>query len=230
MLAASTYDSYQLVWDSHSLAIGLNNRLLVVAAESDRVVPLVGKIPEERQQRLQTQLRQLFETLDELQERSSFIKVHGVLREVRDRGPVELVLTPDAQELWRRWYLTRPQDVYSVRLDTIGQRLMLIFAFAQGNFREIDADTVRAVSDLLEWQHKVRMAHDPIDAGNEVAKMEEAIRRQLGARGPLSRRDLKRFTHAHRAGEWIFRTALENLLAAREVTFDRASGCFVLVG
>jgi hypothetical protein len=228
MLAASTYDSYALTWDAHSLAVGLTNRILIVPAETDRLVPLVGQVPLGEEQRLQARLRELFATLEEMQDRTSYVKIGDTTHEVKHKEPVELTLTPEAEKIWRTWYLTRSRDLYSVRLDAIGQRLMVIFAFAQGNFREVDANTVRGVCDLLDWQHKARMAYDPIDAGNEVARMEEAIRRQLRARGPLRKRELKRRCHAERAGEWVFRTALSNLTAEREVVFDRRTKCFTL--
>ncbi len=68
----------------------------------------------------------------------------------------------------------------------------------------------------------------PVDAENSVARLEELIRRQLHARGPLSRRDLSRWTHANRYGAWMFENALQNLVRARDVRFDRASRRYAL--
>ena len=229
LLAACTSESYQLVWDPHSLAIGLNNRLLVVAEESNRAVPFVEKVPEEKERALQARLSKLFEELHRRCERSVTLKLFdGREHEINDTRPVGLRLTSEAQKVWAEWYTARPKDLYSVRLDTIGMRLALVYAFAQGNLEEVDARTMDAVCRLLDWQHRVRTLYDPIDAQGKVAQMEVAIRRQLAARGPLTRRDLKRYTNAHRLGEWTFRTALENLLAAREVVYDKGTGCFGL--
>ena len=46
----------------------------------------------------------------------------------------------------------------------------------------------------MDWQLAMRKLYDPIDADNEVAKMEERIRRNLRTRA-MSIRDLKRSCH-----------------------------------
>ena len=62
----------------------------------------------------------------------------------------------------------------------------------------------------MGWQQAVREELDPIDADNEVARMEEKIRRAL-KRGPKKDRDLKRAVHAHRAGTLFYDKAVKNL-------------------
>lgn len=220
LLAASTFDSYQLVWDSHSLAIGLNNRLLVVAGQAQGTVPLVPVVPSAEETALQQRLRGLVEEV----ERRAGQEV--VLRLTPDgvaaTDAYELALSPEAQTVWERWYAKRPRDVYAARLDTIGQRLIILLALVRGELGVVSPETVEVVCQILAWQHRVRTAHDPIDAENIVARLEVGIQRQLQARGALTKRDLQRFTNASKYGLWAFKTALANLQADGRVRFVRA--------
>ena len=74
----------------------------------------------------------------------------------------------------------------------------------------------------MEWQKTVREMLDPIDATNEVARMEEKVRRLL-KQGPCSNRDLSRHTNAARVGTWILDKAVTNLSQGRfkEIQFNK---------
>ena len=61
------------------------------------------------------------------------------------------------------------------------------------------------------------MLYDPIDADGKVAKLEEKIRRNLKTRGPLSERDVRRYTNADKDGLWAFSIALQNLRRAGDI-------------
>ena len=82
----------------------------------------------------------------------------------------------------------------------------------------IDVETVRHVTSILDYELNIRMLTDPIDADSTVSRLEEKIRRVLGARG--TERDLRRFTHADRDGLWAFDSARKNLIAANDVAKD----------
>ena len=71
----------------------------------------------------------------------------------------------------------------------------------------------------------VRRQYDPIDADTIVAKLEEKVRRYLSikVKGPLTERDLRRFTNADKAGIWAFRMATRNLVAVGDIVFDSAN-------
>ena len=73
---------------------------------------------------------------------------------------------------------------------------------------------------MCNWQLEVRQIHDPIDADNETAKMEEKIRRVL-KRAPRTDRELKQYTHAKKTGLWVYDRAKKNLLNANEISWDR---------
>jgi hypothetical protein len=82
--------------------------------------------------------------------------------------------------------------------------------------REVDIEVLRAVVAILDYELRVRMYHDPIDADSVVAKMEERIRRALSRR-ELTKRHLRRATSADREGLWAFERALENLQRAGDI-------------
>ena len=87
---------------------------------------------------------------------------------------------------------------------------------------EIDEKTLSRVIKLCDWQLAVRKLHDPIDADNKIAKMEEKIRRQL-VNGPKKERELKQGVNANRAGLWAFDTAKKNLERAGEIALSKNS-------
>ena len=93
---------------------------------------------------------------------------------------------------------------------------------------EVDIDVVRKVIALCDWQFSVRALHDPIDADNAIAGMEEKIRRQLGTKGSLTDRDLKRHTNASRTGLWAYNSAKKNLMSHREVGFNKKEKTYFL--
>ena len=93
---------------------------------------------------------------------------------------------------------------------------------------EVDEDTVRKAIALCDWQLNVRKTHDPIDADNKIAKMEEKIRRALG-KGQKKDRRLKQSTNYKRAGTWVYQTALNNLVRYKEIAFNSKSKKWKLV-
>jgi hypothetical protein len=84
------------------------------------------------------------------------------------------------------------------------------------------------VAAWLDWQHKARQAHDPLDCDTLQAKVEAAIRRALSTRGPLTRRELARYAHAERVGTYFFQQALQALREAGEIAFDPKTKRFAL--
>lgn len=87
---------------------------------------------------------------------------------------------------------------------------------------------MRNAIDLCNWQLKVRKIHDPIDADNKIAKMEEKMRRQLSS-GSKKERVLKQHVNANRSGIWVFDTAKKNLVRAKEIALSRKSNEWRLV-
>lgn len=202
VLAASTIATYERTWDPSFTDIGFNNRLFLVPGKGARRFSFPERIPFTDRERLQGQL----------------IEVINFIGERR-----ELDITQEARELYDRWYLDLETSVHSKRLDTYAMRLMLLLAVNEKR-AEIDADIIKKITDLMDWQLRVRRLHDPIDADNKIARMEEKIRRILGCRDAVkeakSERDIKRYAHVDKTGLWIFETAKNNLIRAQEIGFD----------
>jgi hypothetical protein len=206
LLAASTIPTYENTWSSQFTDIGFNNRLWLVPGGAERRFSLPAKVPDRERYLLKERLGEL-------------------LRHVANHG--ELDLSPEAKELYHSWYMNRPQSVHSKRLDTYAVRFMPLLAVNEFK-SEVDAETVKKVIDLCDWQYFVRQLHDPVDADNEVARMEEKMRRVLTAKGGMTERDLKRFTNTTQKGLWFFATAKANLQKAGELGFNRGEKKYFL--
>jgi len=201
MLSASTIDTYERTWSPSFTAIGFNNRLFIVPGHGSRKYPLPKVIP-------------IDEKIKIIQALDKIIMTVGT--------KCELTISNDALDKYSSWYMKLEPSIHSRRLDTYAMRFMSLLA-VNNDLQLIDSGTVEKVIDLMDWQLKVRQFYDPIDADNEMAKMEEKIRKQLSHRGPLSDRDLHRFTGAHRTGLWIFKRAIGNLEQAGEVIFNNTT-------
>jgi hypothetical protein len=208
LVGCCTTDTYVGMWTQEAIAIGFPNRLFVVAADRKRKVAW----PEARdtqqvdsvRARLQRQLGQL---------------------------PITMDIARDAKAAWTRWYEALPPSIHAKRLDTIGFRLLALIALTTDKGC-IDLETVEVVTEILRYEMQLRILTDPVDADNRVAQLEQRIRQQLKARGPLRERALRRHTNADRQGLWAFRMAMENLFTAGDVTYNgselislRGDGC-----
>lgn len=197
ILAASTIDTYQQTWSPAFTDIGFNNRLWIVPGSSTKRFSIPPTIPRDDIDKLRRRLGEILPSLDK---------------------PVKLSITYEALGAFDQWYKNRDDSVHQKRLDTYGHRLMVLLAINEGK-AVIDEDIVKKVIALLDWQYAVRRIHDPINADNAIAKMEEKIRRALST-GPKTKRELQRSSHANRTGIWSFKTAIKNLKDAGEIYFD----------
>ncbi len=197
IMAASTVDTFTRMWTPTFTDIGFLNRLWLVPDRAEKRFSLPGIIPQAEHERLKKSLVSLVESL-------------GTLRVLR--------MTQEARACFDEWYVSAPNSLFSKRLDTYGHRLMILLAIQEGE-EEVAGGIAERVCTLLNWQLQVRREHDPIDAENRVAKMEEAIRRVL-MRGPLYPRDLQKAVHYERAGLFVWNQAINNLKSAGEICFD----------
>lgn len=201
LLAASTVQTYENIWSSQFTDIGFNNRLLLVPGGGERKFSVPKKIPDREKYLLKQRLGE-------------------VLRHAEYCA--ELQMSPAARQLYDDWYMNRESSIHSRRLDTYALRLMPLLAVNEME-HGISTSIVEKVIALCDWQLEVRQLHDPVDADNEIARMEEKIRRVLRARGPLKRYELKKFVNANKKGLWIFDTASKNLTRAGELYYDKKS-------
>lgn len=205
IMANSTLDTYESLWDHEALAIGLVNRLFLVTNNPKARVAwphnpdshALGRIAERIRLQILTPL------------------------------PAPYTITLEAQRIWAAWYDNLPKSEFAKRLDGLGFRIMPILT-ATTDKTQVDTDIVTAVTALLDYELEVRKALQPIDADNACARAEQKIVRMIEVHGPMDRRDLGRYTHAHRMGEWVFRTALENMLNCKILSFDAKSSRYFI--
>lgn len=192
LISCCTTGTYADMWTSEAIAIGLPNRLFVVAADARPKVAW-PKPPD------QTALANVvFRLANQLSQCRTF------------------EIEPNAKEAWERWYHELPSSLHTLRLDSIGFRLLMLIALTTDK-TTIDLSTVQTVISILDYEHRVRIVTDPIDAENTIAKMETAIRRQLEAKGALTKRELRQHTNADRIGIWAFEKALQNVQTAGDI-------------
>jgi phage/plasmid primase-like uncharacterized protein len=198
-LAASTLATYSNAWSSSFTDIGFNNRLFLVTGDSERKY----SIPRVIDGKVHYELRR------DLEKVIAFIQENPVMD-----------VTPEAFERYDYWYKHPAKSEHATRLDAYALRLMLLLAV--NDMKPIvDLETVEKVIKLCDHQLLVRKAHDPVDADNQIAVLEEKIRRNLATRGTLAPRELKKYTNANRTGIQLFQKAIANLLAENEISQDK---------
>ena len=206
ILAASTIATYERTWSPAFTDIGFNNRLWLVTGKGGRKFSCPRTIPEESKRLARSKL--------------SAVLDHAA------KHPV-MAITDDARELYDNWYLTRPATIHGKRLDTYALRFMSLLAVNDLK-PEVDVDTVKKVIALCDHQHHVRQLHDPVDADNVIAGLEEKIRRVLKAKGRVTGRDLKRALHVNQTGLWSYNAALDGLNKEKEIAFDKVHKVYFL--
>jgi hypothetical protein len=206
LLAATTKETYERIYSPAFIQIGFPNRVFLVPGHAERRFSIPQQIAEEDKK-----------------------AIHDGLVQIRNfvNTGIEFGFTEDAKAVYHDWYLNTEKSVHSKRLDTYSLRLMQLLALNSGK-RTIDEEIIQHAIDLCDWQLEVRKIFDPIDADSTIAAMEQKIRRHL-KKGRVSDRDLKRYTHAYRAGLWFYKTALTNLREAKEVAYDKPTGTYRLI-
>jgi hypothetical protein len=207
LLGASTVATYENTWSKQFTDIGFNNRLFLVTGSAERRFSIPPNPPEGAEDKLRDNLR-------------------SVLRFAQDHRKFDL--TPDAKQLYDRWYMSMSTSVHAVRLDTYALRFMPLLAINSLK-PVIDEQIVQAVIALCDYQLAVRKTYDPIDADSQLAALEEKIRRVLGAKGPLTERDLKRAIHVKRCGLGLYDQAMEKNRKHGYISWNKAEKRYYLV-
>jgi putative DNA primase/helicase len=205
IMAASTVETFERIWDPAFTDIGFLNRLFIIPGSGLRKFSIPPPIPESEKWRIKNDLKE-------------------ILALVGDKK--ELELTTEAKARFDEWYLNQEASIYGKRLDGYALRLMPLLAVNSSKL-QVDLKIVEQVLSLVEWQRRVREALSPIDADSVTAKMEEKIRRVLKL-GDKSERELKRVTHAHRSGLWVYESAKRNLQKAGEIGWNKGERVYTL--
>ena len=198
LLAASTIDTYSRMWTPAFLDIGFLNRLWLVKDHGERKFSIPREIPQAEIKTLQKKVGALLGNLPE--------------------GLFKIPISDEARAVFDKWYFSLESSPFSKRLDTYGLRLMIILAINESKMT-VTEEIAQAVVKLLKWQLEIRREYAPIDAENNIAKIEEMIRRAL-ARGPMETRDLQRKVNYSRYGLFAWKCGIENLCRSKEIFFD----------
>lgn len=205
LLAASTIQTYETIFDESFLAIGFPNRLFLCPGKGERKFSIPKQIPDADKIFLKHRLAEILKHVD---------------------GKLLLDVAPDARDFFHQWYITLPQSIHAKRLDTYALRLMGLIAINDlKNY--IDFETIQKTIALCNWQFEVWKRYDPIDADSSMARLEEKIRRVLSA-GKLDKRALGRAIHAERVGVWMYKNALSNLISSEQVIWDKKEKVYVV--
>jgi hypothetical protein len=197
LLGCCTTETYSNMWSPEAIAIGFPNRLFLVSAERKvRVAwPPTPNVAE-------------------------LLALSDRVRKQLARLPLTFQITEEAKAVWDNCYLSLPHCEHTKRLDTLGFRLLGLIALCTDK-EVVDIETVEVVCSILGYEFGIRVLTDPIDADNQIAKVEQKIRRTISARGPLSKRDLVRFSNASREGAWAFERAISAMKSTGEVISEK---------
>ena len=200
ILGATTKATFDSMWLSKFTDIGFNNRLFLVPGKGKRKYALPKRIPENLKIGIKESLCKLV--------------AHG-------NPTLVMNISDEARKIYEDWYKNVEQSIHARRIDTNALRLLPLLAI-NDNQTQIDRRIVEKVISLSNWQLEVRKELNPIDADNEIAKMEGTIRKQL-SKGSMKKRKLFQNCNASKKGIWVFEAALGNLQKGdeSEVTFDK---------
>jgi hypothetical protein len=202
MLGASTIDTFRRLFTSSFLDMGFVNRLFLVPGEGERKDSIPKQIPEDIKAELKGTL---LRTLDALGNWHAF------------------PINPDAYALFDQWYHGKLgneemfSSVHSVRLDTYAMRFMSLLAVNESK-QTVDLNIMEKVIKILNWQYRMRLLCDPIDADNRTAAVEQQIRNHLKANPDgLTEGRLKGRVGIAHYGIYFWNRAISNLKNAGEV-------------
>lgn len=211
LLTASTVDVYERMWQSQHKDIGFLNRLWLVPDKADRRFGTVGMINP---------------TLKEtLQKQTALLVGNIIKRKVYN-------ISSEASMLFNNWYLnldaphSAHKSIHNKRIDTYGHRLMSLFCANEGK-EEIDLDMMKRIIALLDWQRKVRYEYDVSGIDNQIARIEDLIRRSL-RKHPMKKRELQQAIGASKYGTWNTNAAIENLKKDDQIIYDLRTKAFCI--
>jgi len=200
VLGASTVETYERIYDSNFITIGFPNRIFLVVGTGIRKHPIPPPIPHTAKKIMTNFLTNI----------NNFIGDHYTYS-----------IDRDAWNLYSSWYHALDgTSIHSKRLDGYCLRIIMLLA-ANKRLKTITKEIVSDAIKLCNWEFEVRMVYDPIDADNEIASMEQKIRRWVKELKSCKEYKLKQKTNANRTGLWIFGKAINNLKMAGEIELDK---------
>ena len=210
VLGASTIETYESIYDSNFISIGFPNRIFIVVGTAEVKHSIPPPISQNKINKMKKDLKDINDAI-------------GLGHTFK--------VSKEAWETYDNWYLNLKRgSIHTKRLDGYCLRIMMLLAAnkLEGLItNEIAEDAIK----LCDWEYEVRRLYDPIDADNNIARMEEKIRRHLlKSGGTCKDYSLKQKTNANRTGLWIYGKALENLKAGNEIEWDKRDKTYTIIG
>jgi len=219
LLAACTTGTFQTVFNSRELAIGMLNRMWLVPGQSDRnrivEVPNLGDISPLVQ------------------------RVGARIQSIRDTaasepgGRLRFELTREARALWTDWYRTFRRSAGEsdllARVDSHAMGLAVLLAatmpegapVVRSMSTPISVQVMEAVLQMVEWQAAARTAFQPTASESGSAALEGRVRAVLGRRPGewMVHSMVYKLSHAGRGGggTGAFLRVVEALAKANEI-------------
>jgi hypothetical protein len=210
ILGNSTTDRFADLWEGSHVDSGFMWRWTLVTGEPDKVLPIPPSPDTERVKDLDDNIRRVVEGVKS--------KTGGFNVDFADEK---------AREIWIDFYCNQldKNDPLSNRIDTMGERLMMILQVAKHEdfsvMPAIDAETVSGVIEFLKYQGHLRREFAPVVANNPIAKLEQKILARLPNPGnSMTRRLLQRATHSYRDGVEAFYRAVGNVIRNGDMIED----------
>jgi hypothetical protein len=201
MVGASTLEDYQKAWSGKHKDTGFLSRIMVIPAEPSSLRIALPKQPDlESYRALQTRVKTFYNA----------IKVN----------PKEFEINSDALELWQAFYETFEDGEEWNRIDAYAYRFMTLQA-ALTDQNSITKEIMKDVIDISKYEVESRVHVSPVIAENQLAMVEQIIRKHFQFGETITRRDLRRRINAERYGIKNFHAALKNLTDAEELQSEQ---------
>jgi hypothetical protein len=197
LIGASTLEDYQKAWSGKHKDTGFLSRIMVIPAEPS---PLRIAIPQEPDP----------ESYRELQAR---VKACYTAIKANQR---EFEINREAFELWEAFYATFEDGEEWNRIDAYAYRLMTLQAILTSQ-TSITAEIMQDIIRISKYEVESRVHVSPVIAENQLAMVEQIIRKHLQFGETVTRRELQRRINAGRYGITHFNNALRNLIGAGEL-------------
>jgi hypothetical protein len=201
VVGASTLEDYQKAWSGKHKDTGFLSRIMVILAEPSLLRIAIPQQPDP-------------ESYRELQSRVKvcYTAIQG--------NPREFEIDSEALELWEAFYETFEDGEEWNRIDAYAYRFMTLQAALTGQ-TSITSEVMRDVISISKYQVESRAHVSPVIAENQLAMVEQIIRKHLRSGETVSRRELQRGMNADRYGIKVFHAALSNLVSAGEIHWEQ---------
>lgn len=211
ILAATTLQTYERIYDREFIDIGFPNRVFIVPDMAQRKFPIPKQISTEDDATLREQLKEI--------------------TNLAGRNP-KLSINQEANAFYNEWYFNLPDSIYADRMETYSLRLAMLLA-VNSLKSVIDLEVMQHATALCDWQIEVRREHDPIAAEDRTSEMEERIRRVL-RKGAKSESAIKQAINPWKADNkpislWVFSNAFKNMQNANEMKYNKTQKVWFLV-